>query len=332
MLLTTANTLMSSDNNQQLEKTFLLLEKSGLDQIDKILNYGILLTKKHLSINNFESAKNTIEKCFGYLSNSPVNIKDLYNDQLIVTEFIYKLELSFQKNLFVEQENLSIDIYKIGTILKDDLLYPFMGSLYNSRKFKELLSIVNSSTKDKNLIRWKKLELKHYKLLVELTLSNQEKLKIKDSFKKLINEVLDLDDIELVGVKSRLLTSFGNLFLDDTEAENYLLKSIEFKKQLSDYPGLARSYGALSRLTFYYNYDFEKAIKYTNKWYEFNKQLNDEFGIISANNFFGKIHYKNYENKKEPNELAYPNYYHKNLKLLKRHLTQELDYNPTFFC
>ena len=185
------------------------------------------------------------------------------------------------------------------------MLYPFIRSLYNSRKFKELLSIVNSSTKDKNLIKWKKLELEHYKLLVELISSNQKKIKIKNSFKKLINEVrLDLDDVKLIGVKSRLLTSFGNLFLDDKEAENYLLKSIEFKKQLSDYPGLARSYGALSRLAFAYNYNFEKALKYTNKWYEFNKQLNDEFGIISANNFFGKIHYKNYENKQEPNELS----------------------------
>jgi len=319
--LTTANTLMSSDNNQQLEKTFLLLEKSGLDQIDKILNYGILLTKKHLSINNFESAKNTIEKCFDYLTHSPTNIKDLYNDQLITTEYIYKLELSFQKNLFIEQENLSVEIYKNWNNIKskDDLLYPFIRSLYNSRKFKELLSIVNSSTKDKNLIKWKKLELEHYKLLVELISSDQKKIKIKNSFKKLINEVLDLDDVKLIGVKSRLLTSFGNFFLDDKEAENYLLKSIEFKKQLSDYPGLARSYGALSRLAFAYNYNFEKALKYTNKWYEFNKQLNDEFGIISANNFFGKIHYKNYENKQEPNELSLSkSYYQKNLKLLKK--------------
>ena len=85
----------------------------------------------------------------------------------------------------------------------------------------------------------------------------------------IVNTLSTVDDIELVGVKSRLLTSLGNLFLDDKEAESYLLKSIEFKKQLSDYPGLARSYGALSRLAFAYNYNFEKALKYTNKWYEF---------------------------------------------------------------
>ena len=39
--------------------------------------------QKHLSINNFESAKNTTEKCFDHLTHSPTNIKDLYNDQLI---------------------------------------------------------------------------------------------------------------------------------------------------------------------------------------------------------------------------------------------------------
>ena len=66
-----------------------------------------------------------------------------------------------------------------------------------------------------------------------------------------------------------------------------------------------------------HNYNFEKALKYTNKWYEFNKQLNDEFGIISANNFFGKIHYKNYENK-EPNELSLSKVIIKKLKALKK--------------
>ena len=62
-------------------------------------------------------------------------------------------------------------------------------------------------------------------------------------------------------------------------------ESIEIKKQLSDKPGLARSYGSLSRLLFTENPISNETLEATKQWFIINEENKDIFGIIFSRNF-----------------------------------------------
>ena len=60
---------------------------------------------------------------------------------------------------------------------------------------------------------------------------------------------------------------------------------------LSDKPGLARSYGSLTRMYFEKEPASTKIIESCNNWLTLNKELNDVFGIIMSKNYMGKIYF-----------------------------------------
>ena len=99
----------------------------------------------------------------------------------------------------------------------------------------------------------------------------------------------------------------------------YILKNPDLiKKQLSDKPGLARSYGSLSRLLFTENPISNETLEATKKWFIINEENRDIFGIIFSRNFLGKIYFNIHKTNqsKDDNLKNSKQQYNENIRLL----------------
>ena len=164
-----------------------------------------------------------------------------------------------------------------------------MRTLYNMREYPKLVKFIKDLKKEKELPEWLVYDIDHYSALVEIYY-NQNKELGKKLLLKCINKLKDQKDDDHLAVSSRIFTSFGNNYPKEKITESLIIKSIEIKEMLSDKPGLARSYGSLTRMYFEKEPTSTKVLESCNNWLTLNKELNDIFGIIMSKNYMGKIY------------------------------------------
>ena len=198
-----------------------------------------------------------------------------------------------------------------------------MRTLYNFRAFKGLTNNIKIVKNNSKLPKWLDCDVDHYSALLEIQF--HKKLdKGKLILTKCINNIINENGNEFLSVKSRIFTTFGNHFSNDKKSKDYINQSIDIKKQLSDKPGLARSFGSLARLLFSEEPASHNTLDANKKWLMINKENNDTFGTIMSRNFLGKIYFNIHKNNqtKHDNLLRCKQIYNENIKLLKNKLDQ----------
>ena len=198
-----------------------------------------------------------------------------------------------------------------------------MRTLYNLRDYKGLKSFIEIVKKDNELDKWLVCDIEHYAALIEIQFHkrlDKGKLLLSKCIKNLLYE----NDNNFLSVKSRIFTTLANHYSSDKNSKDYINESIEIKKQLSDKPGLARSYGSLSRLLFAENPISNETLEATKKWFIINEENKDIFGIIFSRNFLGKIYFSIHKTNqsKDDNLKNSKQQYNENIKLLNNKIDQ----------
>ena len=307
------------------ERIFNLFEKSGTNNLTYTLDAGLNLSSNLCVLNQFDKANIIIEKCLNYLKHyNSVNKNDLFN-QLLIEKYFIELEKSFCNGTIIEKEYLSniAEKWLEYSNYKNKLIYPIMRTLYNLRDYKGLKSFIEIVKKDNELDKWLVCDIEHYAALIEIQFHkrlDKGKLLLSKCIKNLLYE----NDNNFLSVKSRIFTTFANHYSSDKNSKDYINESIEIKKQLSDKPGLARSYGSLSRLLFAENPISNETLEATKKWFIINEENKDIFGIIFSRNFLGKIYFNIHKTNqsKDDNLKNSKQQYNENIKLLNNKIDQ----------
>ena len=321
---TAATALKNSQNDFALEseRIFNLFEKSGYNYIEQIFYSGLDLIGNLCVLNQFERASIIANKCQNYLKNyNGTKYNKLLND-ISVEKYFIQFEKVFYSGL---KDNGSItnlldnwydlDNYKIK------LIYPAMRTLYNTREYPKLVKFIKDLKQEKELPDRLVYDIDHYSALVEIYY-NQNKELGKKLLLKCINKLQDQKDNDHLAVSSRIFTSFGNNYPKEKITESLIIKSIEIKEMLSDKPGLARSYGSLSRMYFEKEPTSTKVLESCNNWLKLNTELNDVFGIIMSKNYMGKIYFNLHKlNNSNKNNLdKSKNCYFENIQYIKKNV------------
>ena len=321
---TAATALKNSQNDFALEseRIFNLFEKSGYNYIEQIFYSGLDLIGNLCVLNQFERASIIANKCQNYLKNYNGNKYNKLLNDISVEKYFIQFEKVFHSGL---KDNGSItnlldswfdlDNYKIK------LIYPAMRTLYNTREYPKLVKFIKDLKQEKELPDWLVYDVDHYSALVEIYY-NQNKELGKKLLLKCINKLKDQKDDDHLAVSSRIFTSFGNNYPKEKITESLIIKSIEIKEMLSDKPGLARSYGSLTRMYFEKEPTSTKVLESCNNWLKLNKELNDVFGMIMSKNYMGKIYFNLHKlNNSNKNNLdKSKNCYFENIKYIKKNV------------
>ena len=321
---TAATALKNSQNDFALEseRIFNLFEKSGYNYIEQIFYSGLDLIGNLCVLNQFERASIIANKCQNYLKNYNGNKYNKLLNDISVEKYFIQFEKVFHSGL---KDNGSItnlldnwfdlDNYKIK------LIYPAMRTLYNTREYPKLVKFIKDLKQEKELPDWLVYDIDHYSALVEIYY-NQNKELGKKLLLKCINKLKDQKDDDHLAVSSRIFTSFGNNYPKEKITESLIIKSIEIKEMLSDKPGLARSYGSLTRMYFEKEPTSTKVLESCNNWLKLNKELNDVFGIIMSKNYMGKIYFNLHKlNNSNKNNLdKSKKCYFENIKYIKQNI------------
>ena len=321
---TAATALKNSQNDFALEseRIFNLFEKSGYNYIEQIFYSGLDLIGNLCVLNQFERASIIANKCQNYLKNYNGNKYNKLLNDISVEKYFIQFEKVFHSGL---KDNGSItnlldnwfdlDDYKIK------LIYPAMRTLYNTREYPKLVKFIKDLKQEKELPDWLVYDIDHYSALVEIYY-NQNKELGKKLLLKCINKLKDQKDDDHLAVSSRIFTSFGNNYPKEKITEYLIIKSIEIKEMLSDKPGLARSYGSLTRMYFEKEPTSTKVLESCNNWLKLNKELNDVFGMIMSKNYMGKIYFNLHKlNNSNKNNLdKSKNCYFENIKYIKQNI------------
>ena len=311
--------------SNESERIFNLFEKSGTNNLANIIDAGLNAIANLCVLNQFEKANIIIEKCLNYLKNYNSVNKNKFLNQILIDKYFIELEKSFHNDTSIKEEYLFniIDKWLEYDDYKNKLIYPIMRTLYNFRDFKGLSNYIKIVKNNTELPKWLDCDVDHYSALLEIQFHkklNKGKLLLSKCIKNIINE----NGNEFLSVKSRIFTTFGNHFSDDKKSKDYINQSIDIKKQLSDKPGLARSFGSLARLLFSEEPTSLDTLDANKKWLMINKENNDTFGTIMSRNFLGKIYFNIHKNNqtKHNNLLRCKQIYNENIKLLKNKLDQ----------
>ena len=273
-------------------------------------------------LNQFERASIIANKCQNYLKNYNGNKYNKLLNDISVEKYFIQFEKVFHSGL---KDNGSItnlldnwfdlDNYKIK------LIYPAMRTLYNTREYPKLVKFIKDLKQEKELPDWLVYDIDHYSALVEIYY-NQNKELGKKLLLKCINKLKDQKDDDHLAVSSRIFTSFGNNYPKEKITESLIIKSIEIKEMLSDKPGLARSYGSLTRMYFEKEPTSTKVLESCNNWLKLNKELNDVFGMIMSKNYMGKIYFNLHKlNNSNKNNLdKSKKCYFENIKYIKQNI------------
>ena len=321
---TAATALKNSQNDFALEseRIFNLFEKSGYNYIEQIFYSGLDLIGNLCVLNQFERASIIANKCQNYLKNYNGNKYNKLLNDISVEKYFIQFEKVFHSGL---KDNGSItnlldnwfdlDNYKIK------LIYPAMRTLYNTREYPKLVKFIEDLKQEKELPDWLVYDIDHYSALVEIYY-NQNKELGKKLLLKCINKLKDQKDDDHLAVSSRIFTSFGNNYPKEKITESLIIKSIEIKEMLSDKPGLARSYGSLTRMYFEKEPTSTKVLESCNNWLKLNKELNDVFGMIMSKNYMGKIYFNLHKlNNFNKNNLdKSKKCYFENIKYIKQNI------------
>ena len=321
---TAATALKNSQNDFALEseRIFNLFEKSGYNYIEQIFYSGLDLIGNLCVLNQFERASIIANKCQNYLKNYNGNKYNKLLNDISVEKYFIQFEKVFHSGL---KDNGSItnlldnwfdlDNYKIK------LIYPAMRTLYNTREYPKLVKFIKDLKQEKELPDWLVYDIDHYSALVEIYY-NQNKELGKKLLLKCINKLKDQKDDDHLAVSSRIFTSFGNNYPKEKITESLIIKSIEIKEMLSDKPGLARSYGSLTRMYFEKEPTSTKVLESCNNWLKLNKELNDVFGMIMSKNYMGKIYFNLHKlNNSNKNNLdKSKKCYFENIKYIKQNI------------
>ena len=321
---TAATALKNSQNDFALEseRIFNLFEKSGYNYIEQIFYSGLDLIGNLCVLNQFEKASIIANKCQNYLKNYNGNKYNKLLNDISVEKYFIQFEKVFHSGL---KDNGSItnlldnwfdlDNYKIK------LIYPAMRTLYNTREYPKLVKFIKDLKQEKELPDWLVYDVDHYSALVEIYY-NQNKELGKKLLLKCINKLKDQKDDDHLAVSSRIFTSFGNNYPKEKITESLIIKSIEIKEMLSDKPGLARSYGSLTRMYFEKEPTSTKVLESCNNWLKLNKELNDVFGMIMSKNYMGKIYFNLHKlNNSNKNNLdKSKKCYFENIKYIKQNI------------
>ena len=321
---TAATALKSSQSDFALEseRIFNLFEKSGYNYIEQIFYSGLDLIGNLCVLNQFDKANIIANKCQNYLKNyNGTKYNKLLND-ISVEKYFIQFEKVFHSGLN-DNESITnlIDTWLDLDEYKTKLIYPAMRTLYNTREYPKLIKFIKDLKNEKELPEWLVYDIEHYSALIEIY-HNQNKELGKKLLLKCINKLKNQKDNDYLAVSSRIFTSFGNNFPKEKLTESLIIKSIEIKEMLSDKPGLARSYGSLTRMYYEKESTSTKALESCNNWLTLNKELNDVFGIIMSKNYMGKIYFNLHKlkNSDKINLDKSKNFYVENIKSLKNNV------------
>ncbi len=311
--------------SNESERIFNLFEKSGTNNLSNTIDAGLDAIANLCILNQFEKADIIIEKCLNYLKNYNLENKSNYLNQTLIERYFIELEKSFYNGINIEKKylfNIIDKWFEYGSY-KNKLIYPIMRTLYNLRDFKGLSNYIKIVKNNSELPKWLECDVDHYSALLEIQFNkklDKGKLLLLKCIKTLSNEKGN----EFLSVKSRIFTTFGNHFSNDKKSKDYINESIYIKKQLSDKPGLARSYGSLARLLFSEDPLSLNTLEANKQWLMINKENNDIFGAIMSRNFLGKIYFIVHKNNqtKHDNLIKCKQIYNENIKLLKKKLDQ----------
>ena len=318
---TAATTLKNSQSDFALEseRIFNLFEKSGYNYIEEIIYSGLDLVSNLCVLNQFEKANIIANKCQNYLKNfNGSKYNKLLND-ITVEKYFIQFEKMFHSGLNDNDSIISLfDNWLDLDDYKTKLIYPAMRTLYNAREYTKLIRFIKDLKEDKELPKWLIYDIDHYLALIEIY-HNQNKELGKKQLLKCINDLKHERDNDYLAVSSRIFTSFGNNFPKEKITESLIIKSIEIKEILSDKPGLARSYGSLTRMCFDKEPTSTKVLESCNNWLTLSKELNDIFGIIMSKNYMGKIYFNlhKFDKSTKNNLKKCKTYYAENIEYLK---------------
>ena len=307
------------------ERIFNLFEKSGTNNLEYTIDSGLDAIANFCVLNQFDKANIIVEKCLNYLKNYNLVNKNNFLNQILIEKYFIELEKSFHNGKSIEQEYLVniIDKWLENDNYKNKLIYPIMRTFYDLRDFKGLSNYIQIVKNNSELPKWLECDVDHYSALLEIQFHkklDKGKLILSNCIKKLINE----NGNEFLSVKSRIFTTFGNHYINDKKSKDYINQSIDIKKQLSDKPGLARSYGSLARLLFSQEPTSLKTLDANKKWLMINKENNDIFGSIMSRNFLAKIYFNIHKNNPDKNDnlKKCKQQYNENIKLLTNTVDQ----------
>ena len=312
-----------SDFALESERIFNLFEKSGYNYIEQIFYSGLDLIGNLCVLNQFERANIIANKCQNYLKiYNGAKYNKLLND-ISVEKYFIQFEKVFHSGLN-DSESITnlLDNWLVLDDYKTKLIYPVMRTLYNAREYPKLIKFIKDLKKEKELPEWLVYDIDHYSALIEIYY-NQNKELGKKMLLKSIYKLKDQKDNEYLAVSSRVFTSYGNNFPKENKTESLIIKSIEIKEILSDKPGLARSYGSLTRMYFEKEPTSIKVLESCNNWLKLNKELNDVFGIIMSKNYLAKIYFSLFKSNKSDitNLDKSKNLYTENIK----HIQNKID-------
>lgn len=315
---------LQSDFALESERIFNLFEKSGYNHIEQIFYSGLDLISNLCVLNQFEKANVIANKCQNYLKNyNGSEYKKLLND-ISVEKYFIQFEKIFHSGLNDNGSIISLlDNWLDFDNYKTKLIYPAMRTLYNAKEYIKLIKFIKVLKQEKELPEWVIYDIEHYSALIEIY-HNQNKELGKKLLLQCINKLKNKKNNDYLAVSSRIFTSFGNNFPKEKITESLIIKSIEIKEMLSDKPGLARSYGSLTRMYFEKEPSTSKTLENCNKWLTLNKELKDVFGVIFSQNFLGKIYFNLYKANKsnKSNLFNSKQIYNENIKLLQNNIDE----------
>ena len=280
------------------DRIFNLFEKSGYNYIEQIFYSGLDLISNLCVLNQFDKADIIANKCHNYLKNyNGPKYNKLLND-ISVEKYFIQCEKMFHSGLNDSDSIMSlIDNWLELDDYKTKLIYPVMRTLYNAKEYTKLIKFIKYLKEHKELPKWLVYDIDHYSALIQIYHNQNKEIGKKMLIKCIIN-LKDQKENDYLAVSSRIFTSFGNNFPNEKITESLIIKSIQIKEMLSDKPGLARSYGSLTRMYVDKASNSTKARESCDKWLTLNKELNDVFGIIMSKNYLAKIYFNLYKSNK----------------------------------
>lgn len=311
--------------NNEIERIFNLLEKSGANYTEEIILSGLELISNLCILSLFEKANIIINKCLNYIKNyNSFKKESLLNKIIIERHYINLEQLFYEGNSKPKDFKYDfLDDWLEFDNSKNKLIYPIMRTLYNFREYDKLNSFIKNVEKKTDLPKWLYNDINHYKALLQIYYYN-DKNKGKDILLKCINDLNNDYDSDTKGVKARIYTSYGNIFPDDIKSKELIYESILIKTQLSDKPGLARSYGSLTRLLVSNKLFSDETLTNANNWLKINLEIKDVFGSIMSRNLLGQVHFNIYKNdniKKSDLEVS-KNFFEDNINMLDNKLDE----------